>query len=138
MVWLLSALGALALLIFARTLAPARPMPVARVRPRLPHQVLHPGRLPGVRGDSLWRLRPDPHCGNARERLGEHALAREALDLSSLGCDVGACRCTWRPTPDRRKGQRRRAAEHAGEDRRGSDRRRGWVSGPATGSPGLG
>ena len=124
MAWLLTALSALALLVFARALAPARPLPNARARPRLPHQVLHPGRLPGVRADSLWRLRPDPHCSNARERLVEHALAREALDLAALGCEPGTCRCTWRPTPDRRKGQRRRGGQHAGDERRGSDRRR--------------
>lgn len=122
--WLLAA-GALVLLILSVSRPGARPQPAARPRPRLPHRVLHPGRLPGVRGDSLWRLRPDPHCAHTRERLGQHAIAREAVDLAELGCSGDACRCTWRPTADRRRGERRRAEGHDGADRRGRDRRRG-------------
>ncbi|MCK7595088.1 hypothetical protein [Pseudomarimonas salicorniae] len=120
MIWWFSAAALLALLLFKRALAPARPIPAARPRPRLPQQILHPGRLPGVRGDSLWRLRPDPHCDNTRGRLGQHVLAREAIDLGELGCDVTRCRCTWRPTPDRRRRREQREAEieHSGEERR--------------------
>lgn len=127
MIWILLAAAVLALLLSTRALAPARPVPASRNRPRLPQQVLHPGRLPGVRGDSLWRLRPDPHCRNGLERLGQHALAREADDLSLRGCDVNACRCTWRPTADRRRGERRTndaGAGQPGAERRGQDRRR--------------
>ena len=122
--WLLAA-GVLALMIFSRFRPQPRALPAARPRARLPQQILHPGRLPGVRGDSLWRLRPDPHCARNRERVGLHALAREALDLGDLGCDVDACRCTWRPTPDRRRGERRRGDGHDGAERRAADRRRG-------------
>jgi hypothetical protein len=77
-----------------------------------------------VRADSLWRLRPDPHCPNNRAQLGQHVIAREAIDLGELGCGVDACRCTWRPTPDRRRAERRRAGDAVGDERRGSDRRR--------------
>lgn len=126
MTWILLAAAVLALLVSARMLAPARPLPAQRLRPRLPQQVLHPRRLPGVRADSLWRLRPDPHCVNGLQRLGEHALAREADDLGQLGCDIGSCRCTWRPTPDRRRSERRSSgdADAAPSERRRSERRR--------------